>query len=55
MIQEGWYKILKNIQTKQAGNIRYHESREGRDKVRGCKRIGRLRHQSAEDAGPHKT
>jgi hypothetical protein len=30
MIQ-GWYKILKNIQTKQAGNIRSHESHESRE------------------------
>jgi hypothetical protein len=33
LIQEGWYLILKNIQTKQAGNIRCHESREGSRQV----------------------
>jgi len=46
-MEQGWYLILKNIQTKQAGNIRCHKSKVegGRDKFRGCKRNGRLRHQ----------
>ncbi len=57
MIQ-GWYKILKNIQTKQAGNIRSHESHESREVQRQVQRLEEeweAQASSAEDAGPHKT